>query len=261
MGLITHRELIWQLTRREVLGRYRGSIFGLAWSLFNPLLMLAVYTFVFSIVFKARWHAEVSGGRGEFALALFVGLIIHGILAECVNRAPSLILNNVNYVKKVVFPLEILPWVQLGASLFHAMASLIVWVSFFIIVNHSLNWTIVYLPPILLPLIMFTLGLSWFLAALGVYFRDISHLTVIFTTILMFMSPIFYPISNLPKVYQRLLYFNPLTLIIEEARAVLMWGNSPDWNRLAISFGASFLVACVGFICFQKSRRGFADVL
>ena len=260
-GVFRNRHLIRLLTRREILGRYRESMLGLVWSFLHPLIMLAVYTFVFSIVFKARWHHEVTGGRGQFALALFIGLIIHGVLAECVNRAPGLILSNANYVKKVVFPLEIFPWVQLGAALFHALASLAIWLVFYLLVNHTLCWTVVFLPLVIFPLLLFTMGLSWFLAALGVYLRDISQLTIVFTTILLFMSPVFYPLENLPLVYQRLLYLNPLTPIIVQARQVLMWGGVPDWWTLSIMTSLGLLVAWLGFAVFQKSRRGFADVL
>jgi len=260
-GLFRNRYLIFQLTRREILIRYRESVLGLIWSLLNPLVMLAVYTFVFSVVFKARWHADVAGGREQFALALFIGLIIHTVLAECVNRAPTLILNNANYVKKVVFPLEILPWVNLGTSLFHALASLVVWFVFYIVVNHTVCWTAIFFPAVMVPLVLFTLGLSWFLAAFGVYLRDINQLTVVFTTILLFMSPVFYPISNLPIIYQRLLYLNPLTLIIIQVRDVLMWGRLPDWRFIVIQLAASFFVAWVGFVVFQRCRKGFADVL
>jgi len=261
-GLVRNRYLILQLTRREVLARYRESMLGLIWALLNPLVMLAVYTFVFSVVFKARWHVgSAPGGRWQFALALFIGLIIHTVLAECVNRAPSLILGHANYVKKVVFPLEILPWIQLGASLFHALASLLIWLIFFVFVNHTLHWTIVFLPLIILPLLSFAMGLSWLLAAVGVYLRDISQLTVVFTTILLFMSPVFYPLSNLPVVYQRILYLNPLTPIIVQAREVLMWGRVPDWPELIVVTASSLLVAWVGFVVFQKSRRGFADIM
>ena len=134
------------MVRREVVGRYRGSMMGLLWSFLNPILMLAVYTFVFSEVFKAKWGTGSDETKADFALILFVGMIVHGIFAECVNRAPSLILSNVNFVKKVVFPLEILPWVAMGATLFHATVSVAVWALFFVIIKGYLPWTIVFLP-------------------------------------------------------------------------------------------------------------------
>ncbi|QDU10966.1 ABC transporter permease [Gimesia aquarii] len=259
-SLIKNRQLIWQMTKRDVIGRYKGSTLGLTWSFFNPLIMLAVYTFVFSIAFKARWQTG-SDSKSEFALALFIGMIVHGLLAESVNRAPSLILNNVNYVKKVVFPLEILPWVAMGATLFHTLVSLFVWGLFFIAVNQTFQWTALFLPFIFAPLIFFTLGLTWFLAALGVYLRDVGQVTSVFTTVLLFMSPVFYPISNIPERFQPYLYANPLTFIIEQSRAVLMWGQVPNWEGLLLSLIISLFVAWLGFSSFQKTRRGFADVL
>lgn len=259
-SLLQHRQLIWQMTKRDVLGRYKGSVLGLTWSFFNPLIMLLVYTFVFSVVFKTRWQTG-SDSKSEFALALFIGMIMHGLLAECVNRAPGLILGNVSYVKKVVFPLEILPWIAMGATIFHSLVSLFVWSLFFVLVNQSFHWTAIFLPLILLPLILFSMGMTWFLASLGVYLRDVGQITGVFTTILLFMSPVFYPISNLPENLQIYMYANPFTFILEQSRAVLMWGQLPNWQGLVISLMISTVVAWLGFAWFQKTRRGFADVL
>jgi lipopolysaccharide transport system permease protein len=260
LSLWRHRFLIWQMSKREVIGRYRGSVMGLMWSFFNPILMLAVYTFVFSIVFKARWSVE-SNSKSEFAIVLFAGLIVHGLFAECVNRAPGLILSNVNYVKKVVFPLEILPWVTLGSALFHASVSFAVLLMFYAIVHFSLNWTAIFLPVLLLPLALWTMGISWFLASVGVFVRDVGHTIGIVTTIMLFLSPVFYPVSALPENLRPLLHLNPLTFIIEQVRTVLIWGNLPNWIGFVIYFGFSMLLAWIGFFWFQKTRKGFADVL
>lgn len=259
-SLVQNRQLIWQMTKRDVVGRYKGSVLGLAWSFLNPLIMLAVYTFVFSVAFKARWNTG-SDSKTEFALALFIGMIVHGLLAECVNRAPGLILGNVSYVKKVVFPLEILPLITMGATLFHSLMSLMVWSLFFILVNHTFNWTALFFPLIFIPLIFFSMGLAWFLASLGVFLRDVGQISVVFTTVLLFMSPVFYPVSNLPERYQNILYANPLTFIIEQSRAVLMWGRLPNFQGLTLSMIISCIVAWLGFAWFQKTRKGFADVL
>ncbi len=255
-----NRHLIWQMTRREVMGRYRGSVLGLTWSFLNPLIMLAVYSFVFSVVFKARWSTG-GGSKAEFALALFVGMIVHGLLAECINRAPATILFNQTYVKKVVFPLEILPWITMGSVLFHILISLSVWTAFYVIVYHTLHWTIIFAPLVLLPLVLLSMGLSWFLAAMGVYLRDIGQVTGLATTVLLFMSPVFYPASRLPEPYRTVLFLNPLTFIIEQMREILMWGNLPNFTGLVIALCLGFLTAWLGFVVFQKTRRGFADVL
>jgi lipopolysaccharide transport system permease protein len=222
--------------------------------------MLTVYTFVFSVAFKARWHTG-SDSKTEFALALFVGMIAHSLVSECINRAPTLIISNANYVKKVVFPIDILPWMAMGTTIFHSLVSLSVWCLFYVSVNQFFNWTAIFLPLIFLPLIFFSMGLAWFLASLGVYLRDISQMTGVFSTVLLFLSPIFYPVSNLPEKYQVFLYANPLTFIIEQARDVLLWGKLPNWEGLGIAMMVSLLIAWLGFAWFQKTRRGFADVL
>jgi lipopolysaccharide transport system permease protein len=255
-----NRELIVQLTRREVLSRYRGSILGLAWSFFNPLLMLLVYTFVFSVVFKARW-GQGEESKADFAIALFVGMIIHGLLAECASRAPGLILANVNYVKKVVFPLEILPWVAAGSALFHSAVSIAVLLIAQLVFQHALAPTVVFLPIVLVPLLLGTMGLAWFLSSIGVYVRDISQSIGILMTVLLFLSPVLYPVDALPEHYRIFLLLNPLTFVIEDARRVLIWGQAPNWTALMIYASGSFVVAWLGFWWFQRTRRGFADVV
>jgi lipopolysaccharide transport system permease protein len=255
-----NRDLIIQMAKREVVGRYRGSVLGIVWSFFNPILMLAVYTFVFSVVFKARWHST-SDSKTDFAIVLFAGMIVFGIFSECMTRAPNLVLANPNYVKKVVFPLEILPWVTLGAALFHATVSLGVLLVFVLIVNHVLAWSVILMPIVLLPLLLMALGLGWFLGSLGVYLRDVGQSVGIFTTVLMFLSPVFYPVANLPEVYQRLVMLNPLAIILEQSRGVLLWSKMPDLTVFALLLIVSAIFAWLGFAWFQMTRKGFADVL
>jgi lipopolysaccharide transport system permease protein len=248
------------MTRREVIGRYRGSVMGLAWSFFNPILMLAVYTFVFSEIFKARWVGQ-DAGKGQFAILLFVGMIMHGLFAECANRAPSLILSNSNYVKKVVFPLEILPLITLGSALFHTCISLIVLVLAQLLLTHALPWTAILLPLVMMPLVLGTLGISWLLASLGVFLRDVSHVIGVLTTVLLFLSPVLYPVAALPPAYQPWLKLNPLTYIIEESRNILLFGQLPQWGSLFVAMVIGALMAVCGYWVFQKTRKGFADVL
>lgn len=255
-----YRGLIGQLTRRDIEVRYRGSVMGLLWSLLNPVLMLAVYTFAFGFMLKSRW-SEGASSQTDFAIILFAGLIVHGWLAECFNRAPGLILGNVNYVKKVIFPLEILPWVAMGSALFHTAISLIVLIVFFTVVHGFIPWTIVFLPLIFLPLMFLIMGISWMLAAIGVYLRDVGQTIVIITMILMFMGPVFYPLDRLPAHYRWIFYLNPLTVIIEQTRAAAIWGHMPDWGQLAVYYVASLCIAWTGLVVFQKLRKGFADVI
>ena len=256
-----HRSLIMQMAWHEVVSRYKGSIFGIAWSFFNPLIMLAVYTFVFTVVFKARWEIEVSEGKADFALVLFVGLIIHALFSEVLNRAPTLILSNANYVKKVVFPLEILTVVSVCAALFHAAISVVVLLVALFALNGLPNWTVIYTPLTLLPLLPLTLGLGWLLASLGVYLRDIGQLIGVTTTALLFLAPVFYPLTALPEAYQLFLFINPLTYPIEQTRAVIIFGDMPNWAGLGVYTIISVLICWIGFLWFQRTRRGFADVL
>lgn len=259
-GLWGLRSLIRQMLGRDVAGRYRGSALGVLWSLFTPLLMLAIYTWVFGTVFSARW-AEQGTTVPEFAILLFAGLIVFSIFAEVVSRAPSLILTNVNYVKKVVFPLEILPVVALGSALFHAGVSLIVLVAFMLAFMGGVPLTALLLPLVLAPLVLFTLGVGWFLASLGVYFRDVAQMLGPAITALMFLSPIFYPASALPEWMRPWLFLNPLTLPIEHSRDVLIWGRLPDFAALSLYAVIATAVAALGFLWFERTRKGFADVL
>lgn len=258
--VVRNRSLLKGLMVREVVGRYRGSVMGLLWSLFNPILMLAVYTFVFSYVFKARWSGG-DGSRTEFALVLFAGLMVFNMFAECCNRAPLLVTGNVGYVKKVVFPLEILPVVAMGSSLFHLLVSFGVWLLFHCAFAGVPPLTAALFPLVVLPLILATLGFSWILASLGVYLRDVAQIVGVVTLVLMYLSPIFYPMSIMPEQYRLLMSISPLTHTVEQTRSVLMWGKGMDWPLWSISMLFGVLIAWLGFAWFQKTRRGFADVL
>ncbi|WP_411726938.1 ABC transporter permease [Methyloglobulus sp.] len=261
-SLWRNRQLILQMIKREVVGRYKGSAMGLAWSFFNPVFMLAVYTFVFSEVFQSRWgNIGDADSKTQFAVVLFVGMIVLGLFCEVINRAPGLILSNVNYVKKVIFPIEILPVVAMGAALFHSFISLSVLLSAFAIFNGFLHWTAVFIPLVLLPLVILTLGLAWILASLGVFLRDVGQTIGIITTVLMFLSPVFYPVTAVPEKFRPFIMANPLTFIIEQAREVLIWGHLPNWIGLGIYTLAATVIACLGYAWFQKTRKGFADVL
>lgn len=255
-----NREIIKAAAKREVLGRYRGSVMGLLWSFLNPMFMLAVYTFVFSVVFKSRWNVE-SDSKVEFALVLFAGLIMFNLFSECINRAPGLILSNVNYVKKVVFPLEILPSVILLSATFHGLISLCVWLLAYLVFFGQPNVTVFYLPLIVVPFVLFIMGLSWALASLGVYLRDVSQFIGVVTMVLMFLSPIFYPATALPEDFRYLLFLNPLTTVIEQTRDILFWGKAPNFLMLGIYWLITLVIAWLGFVWFQKTRKGFADVL
>jgi lipopolysaccharide transport system permease protein len=248
------------MARREVVGRYRGSTFGLLWSLFNPLVLLATYTFLFGVVFRARWGVAGEGGL-EYGLVLFIGLIVHGVFAECVTRAPTLLLQHVNLVKRVVFPLEVLPWTLMASALFHAAVSLAVWLLVAAAIGLWPGWTALLLPLVLAPLVPLTLGCTWFLASLGVFVRDVGQVVVLAVTIMLFVSPILYPATAVPEAYRSLLALNPLTPMVEGARGVLVAGTLPDFWRLGQSMLVNLGIAWFGFWWFQRTRKGFADVL
>jgi lipopolysaccharide transport system permease protein len=250
------------MTLREVAGRYKGSFLGLAWSLFNPILMLIVYTFVFSVVFKSRWGTDAGGAsKSDFAVILFAGLIVYGFFAEVITRAPGLVVSNVSYVKKVIFPLEILPIVSMAAALFHSAVSTFVMLIAFVLLNGYVHWTVLFLPIVVLPLIVLTVGLGWFLASLGVFLRDLAQTMGIITMVFMFLSPIFYPVTALPERFRIWFMVNPLTFIIEETRAVAIFGKMPNWTMLILYLVMAGLIAWAGYAWFQKTRKGFADVI
>lgn len=255
-----NRELIKQFIKREVIGRYRGSYLGLLWSFLNPLFMLGVYSFVFSVVFKAKWEAGTES-KLEFALVLFCGLTTFNIFAEVISRAPGLIVSNVNYVKKVVFPLEVLPVVALGSALMQAIISLSLLVTASVIFAGICHWTMILLPVVLLPLLLLLLGLGWFLASLGTFLRDIGHVILIGVQVLMFMTPIFYPITAVPEELRWVFNLSPIYHVVDDMRRIFIWGQMPDWGWLIMNIMLSGSIAILGYVWFQKTRGGFADVL
>ena len=260
-ALVHHRSLLWRLTEREVAGRYRGSVLGWGWSLLNPLLMLGVYTFVFSTVFKARWPDLQQAGAFGFAINLFAGLIVFNLFAECVGKAPTLVLSQPSYVTMVIFPLELLSVVAVSAAAFHACASLLILGLFELIVAGGIPTTSLWLPFVWLPLLMGCLGMCWLLSALGVYLRDLPQLVNVSLSILMFLSAVFYPISALPEAWQPFQLLNPLVIVIEQTRSILISGTPPSLIYLTVGIPLSITWCELCFRLFQKARRGFADVI
>jgi lipopolysaccharide transport system permease protein len=256
-----HRSLIYQMAKREVEGRYRGSSLGILWSLALPMLMLTVYSFVFSVIFASRWPGSAEGSKLQFAVILFAGMIVFGVFSECVQRAPNLVVSQPNFVKKVVFPLETMAWSTVCAALFHAGISLAVLIVLLALTQGGIPVTALLLPLVLLPLLCLTLGLTRFFSALGVYVRDVGQVLGVAVTALMFLSPLFYPAAALPADFRWLATINPIAFSIEQARDVLIFGRQPHWRALFIYLIAGVATMWVGFAWFQKTRRGFADVL
>ena len=260
-ALWQHRHLIRQLTWREVTGRYRSSALGFAWAFVTPLVMLSLYTFVFGVVLKARWPGTRTGNLAEFGLMLFAGLTAFSLFSECVNRAPSLMTSSPNYVKKVVFPLEVLPVSVLGSALFHTGISVLILIVAQQIVGGAPVWTVVWLPLVLLPLVCLALGACWVLASLGVFLRDIGQTVALVMQVLFFMTPIVYAREALPGRLRLIVDLNPLASIVDNTRRVSVLGLLPEWKSLAFSMVVGLIVLCLGHAWFAKTKRAFADVI
>lgn len=255
-------ELLFSLAKREIIARYKGSLFGLAWTFMTPLVMLAVYSFVFGDILKVRWHASESNEvSGQFALLLFCGLMIFSLFSDVINKAPTIITSNVNYVKKVVFPLGILPVVSILTSTFNFFISFGVWIIVYFIFFGIPSETIILTPIVIMPLLILLNGFSYLLSAIGVFIKDISQITGLVCTALMFLSPVFYPLSSLPDEYVKFAYVNPLTLPIESLRNVAFYGEAIDYRLLTIYLPVSLAFNFFGYFFFNKVRRAFADVI
>lgn len=254
-----HRDLLRSLVRREIEVKYRGSSLGKLWIVLLPLMMLGVYTFVFGTVYGSRWGR--SSDMSDFVPMLYCGLIVHAIFAEAVGKAPSLIVNNPNYVKKVIFPLELLPLGSLVTSLFNAGISFLLLLALVLILKGGLHWTLIFAPLAILPLALYTVGFAWLTAALGVFFRDIEQVIGIIMTMLLFLSPVFYSVSSAPELARSMLKFNPLTYPIEEVRNVVLLGQLPHWQTWLMQMLIGFMVAWLGLWFFERVRPAFADVV
>jgi lipopolysaccharide transport system permease protein len=262
--LIEHSGLIWSLTLREIATRYKGSILGAGWYVLNSLMMLTIYTFVFGTVLKAPWprpQSSTGSSEGFVALAIFCGLIVSNIVSECLSKAPTAIVGNPNYVKKVVFPLEVLATVSTAAALFNAAISWLVLIVMCLIIGIWPTWTFVFAPLTIIPLIPFVLGAGWFLSSLGVYLRDVAQVVPLFTTVMLYLSPAFFPISIIPEPYRAIALINPITMPIIELRSVMFDGRFPDLWSLILATSINMIFAWLGFQWFKYTKRGFADVL
>ena len=256
-----YASLIGQFARREIDARYRQSLLGAVWAVLTPLLMLGVYTLVFRFVFKLRWAIAGDESDLAFALRLFAGLAVFNFFAECVNRAPRLILDQPHLVKKVIFPLEILPWISAMAALVNLAISLLLLLLFGAWDQGGLPPSALALPLVLLPLLPLCVGLGWLLAAVGTYVRDVAQVLGMLVSLLLFLSPVFFPAEALPAALRPWMFLNPLALPITQTRQVLLDGQWPDGLALGLHFLACCLLAVLGAVFFRAARRGFADVV
>lgn len=261
-----HRDLTVLLAKREVETRYKAHTLGLLWAVVTPLLLLATYTFVFAVIFKARWSADdaqqTTGGMGLFALNVFAGLLVFGVFREIVARAPGLVIGNRAYVKRIVFPLESLTVADLLVALFTFTINAAVWLLGWVVITGSPpHPQALLLPLLMLPVCLAALGIGWFLSALGTFIRDLQNVVELALTVLLFLTPIFYSLDAVPAPYDALVRANPIAEVIEAVRAAALRGQWPDAARLAVATGISALIALFGFGVFSKARRAFADVL
>lgn len=254
-----YRNLVAQLTRRELAARYRGSALGTVWALLVPLLMLCLYTYVFSMVFKARWGTQ-DGGKGLVALTLFAGLVPFNMFSEVVGGAPGVIVGSANYVKRVVFPLELLPLVKFASALVQGMISAGVLV-LGLAVQGALHPTLVLLPLAWLPLLLLMLGSGYFLAALGVFLRDTAQAVQVVLPFLFFLTPIVYPLEAVPSNLLVVVWLNPIAHVVEDCRRAALFGVPLNWRALALNTLGGAVVAFAGFLFFMKSKRAFHDAL
>jgi lipopolysaccharide transport system permease protein len=261
-SLLRHRELILRLAAREFGQRFRGSLLGVGWAVLTPLLTAAVFTFVFSAVFPSRWGGpSAPQGPFDFAILFLAGLAVHSIFAECVTRGPALVVGNASYVTKVVFPLEVLPFVAALTALTNATISLGIVLLANLLLNGELHATALFLPLVLAPYLLFVVALCMLLAATGVYLRDLGQVVGLLVTVSLFLTPIFYPVEAVPAALRPVIWLNPLTFVVEQVRAVLVFGRFPDLPGLALYSLAAFGALAVAFWVFQRLRAGFADVL
>ena len=258
-ALYTYRNLVLQLVKRDIASRYQGAFLGVAWSLIFPLLTLAVYGFVFGVVLKPRWP-NVEGAT-QFTLILFSGLLIFNFFSECVARAPSLLISNANFVKKVVFPIEVLIWVPIATALFHLMLGLFAWFVLNLLIGDGVSWSFLLFPLAVAPLILLVAGLSWFLSALGVYVRDVAQVIGVSMQLLLYLGPIIYPREVLPESVRWVMLLNPLTIPVEQFRNVVNFGISIDWQIILIFWLVALVICRLGMLFFEKCRHGFADVV
>lgn len=259
-ALLRYPSLTVELTKRDIQGRYRGASFGMGWSLISPFLLLLIYTFAFGTVMGGRWPQAHDQGT-SFSIILFAAIIVHSFFAECLTKAPLLIVSNPNFVKRVVFPLEILPWPMVLSALFHVLMNTGIFILLRLVMDGAFSWTIVFLPVVLLPLVVLSLGMSWMLASLGVYLRDIAQVTGVASMAFLFLSSALMPVEAVDARYRWVFLANPLTFIIDQARDVMLWGDLPDWKGLAIYMLVAVVVMYAGLAWFRATRKGFADVL
>lgn len=261
-SLWQHRRLVFQLAGREIRARYRGSLFGGLWAVIVPLFLLAVYSFVFGVVFQARWGVpDTAHAEAAFPVVLFAGLAMFWMFSEAVGRAPGLVRENTAFVKKIVFPVHVLPWVPVLTALFNGVISLVILIGGRWVLMGPPPLTTLLLPLVVAPFVVMTMGVMWLFSSVGMYMRDLGHVVGVLIAGLLFLSPIFYPAEAVPEAVRIWMYVNPLTFVVEQIRALVIWGELPDWQGLGLYLAASWGFAWLALQWFLRTEKGFADVL
>ena len=265
--LAANAGLMRQFTVRTVEMRHKGSYLGVVWMVLLPVLMMGLYTFVFGVIFDGRYKVAGADGKiteyagASYALGVFLSLTIFNLFSECLAVAPSVIVGNANYVKKVVFPLEVLPLANVGSAVWHFCVTMVLVVIAMVVLRVTPTAEALWFPAIIFPLFLFSIGVSWFFAALGVFLRDVAHVMGFVSLALMYASAVFYSASMIPPTYMKFLRWNPLLHILENSRRALIWHLPPDLPSMFWVGIASVAVFLFGFAFFKKMEPAFADVI
>ncbi|MDE7310461.1 MAG: ABC transporter permease [Eubacterium sp.] len=258
--LYTNSYLLRKLVKKDIRQRYQGSVLGVLWSMLVPVFMLAIYTFIFSEVFQAKWNMDTTDTY-QFALMLFCGLSAFNLLGEVMNRSTTLVASHANYVKKVIFPLEILPVVLTLSALFHCVVSYGILIAAKCILYRSISPTLYLFLPAMVPLVVLAVGTGLFIAAISVYLKDVGNVISVIVTVLMYISPVFFPLDAVPQDFRVICEMNPMTYMIENFRNVVLYGKAIDLPFFAVSCAAAFAVYLIGYMVFMRTKEGFADVI
>jgi lipopolysaccharide transport system permease protein len=257
--LPTRSELIFSLARRELAARYKGSSLGIIWALVTPVVMIAIFTFIFAGIFGARFEPDNS--HWDYALYLFCGLLPWTMFQETVQQSSNTIVNHANLVKRVVFPLETLPVAQAFSSLGHQMFGTVALLIAAMVIQREIHATLLWLPVLVIPQLLFTLGAAWLIASLGVFLRDIAQGILLLLMAWMYLTPIVYPESLVPERFRRFVDLNPFTALVRNYRRILLDGTMPDWHGLAYFAICAIVCFILGYWWFARTRKNFADVI
>jgi lipopolysaccharide transport system permease protein len=259
LGIWDHRNLIAMMVRRDSFGKYKGSLLGILWPMINPIGHLILYTFLFCVILKVKLGGD--GSTSNFALYLMAGLLPWGAFSEALSRSSVCILEHPNYVKRVIFPLQVLPVITVLSTLVTEAMAFLILVAGVALYSHHVHLTLLFLPLVCVSQLLLTTGICWFLAALGVYIRDIRHMMALALAAWMYATPIVYPATSLPQNFKFLLWLNPMAGIVLDYRRVVLQGLPPDWNHYFSYTLVGVVAFFIGFKFFQKTKKSFADVM